>query len=112
MKLSVEKSHDQHKLFSLNLQGVKRQLGCNIAAILFLRITPSWLSPKSKVNFRLSLKNYIDMFEPIKSVQHHNSQICVLRSCTLFISLVWGKLFHNGPSKICGRQPLKDYGLL
>ena len=30
-------------------------------------------------------------------------------------SLVWDKAFKNGPSKICGRQPLKNlkgYGLL
>ena len=28
---------------------------------------------------------------------------------------IWGKIFKNGPSKICGRQPLKKlkgYGLL
>ena len=22
--------------------------------------------------------------------------------------LIWGKVFTNGPSKICGRQPLKN----
>ena len=28
---------------------------------------------------------------------------------------IWGKVFRNGPSEICGRQPLKNskwYGLL
>ena len=28
---------------------------------------------------------------------------------------IWGKVFKSGPSKICGRQPLKNlrgYGLL
>ena len=29
--------------------------------------------------------------------------------------IIWDKVFKNGPSKICGRQPLKNlkgYGLL
>ena len=32
-----------------------------------------------------------------------------------FFSNIWDKVFKNGPSKICGRQPLKNskgYGLL
>ena len=31
------------------------------------------------------------------------------------VSIIWDKVFKNGPSKICGRQPLKSlkgYGLL
>ena len=35
---------------------------------------------------------------------------------TVFLNCIkWGKVFKNGPSKICGRQPLKtlkEYGLL
>ena len=30
-------------------------------------------------------------------------------------SFIWGKVFKNGPTKICGRQPLKklkEHGLL
>ena len=33
----------------------------------------------------------------------------------LKVSLIWDKVFKNGPSKVCGRQPLKNlkgYGLL
>ena len=22
---------------------------------------------------------------------------------------IWGKVFKNGPSRICGRQPIKDF---
>ena len=32
-----------------------------------------------------------------------------------WLQLIWVKVFKNGPSKICGRQPLKNlkgYGLL
>ena len=25
--------------------------------------------------------------------------------------LIWDKVFKNGPSKICGRQPLKNFSL-
>ena len=35
--------------------------------------------------------------------------------CHIFVHNVWEKVFKNGPSKICGRQLLKDlkeYGLL
>ena len=31
------------------------------------------------------------------------------------MSVIWDKVFKNGPGKICGRQPLKNlegYGLL
>ena len=34
---------------------------------------------------------------------------------TIFSEHIWDKLFKNGPSKICGRQPLKNlkgYGVL
>ena len=66
---------------------------------LFLKLN---LGPRSKVSFRLSLRNYIDMSEPITSVLHHNSQACVLRKYeALFISLMWDKVLKNGPSKIC-----------
>ena len=33
---------------------------------------------------------------------------------TIFSEHIWDKVFENGPSKICGRQPLKNlkgYGL-
>ena len=41
-------------------------------------------------------------------------KILVLKKCEM-ISFIWDKVFKNGPSKICGRQPfkhLKGYGLL
>ena len=36
-------------------------------------------------------------------------------TCRLMFNFTWDKVFKNGPSKICGRQPfkkLKGYGLL
>ena len=38
----------------------------------------------------------------------------VFSSCIEKLKNIWDKVFKKGPSKICGRQPLKDlkgYGL-
>ena len=42
------------------------------------------------------------------------NQAAILQRVYL-IEIIWDKVFKNGPSKICGRQPLKNlkgYGLL
>ena len=42
-------------------------------------------------------------------------QVCEnIRSLLFVLFHIWGKVFKNGPSKICGRQPLKHlkgYGM-
>ena len=32
-----------------------------------------------------------------------------IRLMALFLGIIWDKVFKNGPSKICGRQPLKRF---
>ena len=53
----------------------------------------------------------------LKSLKKLNSLVNVnLWNCEVWIRKnKWDKVFKNGPSKVCGRQPLKNlkgYGLL
>ena len=54
------------------------------------------------------------------SFLHHLNSVFLLitgksSNCLLSANIIWDKVFKNGPSKICGGQPLKNlkgYGLL
>ena len=50
-----------------------------------------------------------------KLIQNMNDLFLVVVFILKLICFIWDKVFKNGPSKICGRQPLKNlkgYGLL
>ena len=44
-----------------------------------------------------------------KSTSTH-THVCAHISADMPTTYIWVKVFKNGPSKICGRQPLKNLG--
>ena len=58
---------------------------------------------------------YSSLSMPNWRILQKNQQISIWKKTNKIWSDKWDKVFKNGPSKICGRQPLKNlkgYGLL
>ena len=58
----------------------------------------------------LIISSHTAIIEFNKLIQIVTSEINMINTW----SIIWDKVFKNGPSKICGRQPLKnlkEYGL-
>ena len=55
------------------------------------------------------------LWQEYREWEHVEQEICIIKLCIICIICVqhqpiaiWVQVFKNGPSKICGRQPLKN----
>ena len=100
LNLSWEQSQDTgkaHRIFDLILSG---QI-----------LNYSWTNYESRNKYEV----YVDLGAKADykiwhmiSQKYSNSDFCCQRTL-FFTKFIWDKVFKNGTSKICGRQPLKNF---
>ena len=64
-------------------------------------ISPQFLT---RIGFMAFQIRFGPLVNPFTVVIHHNANLCPLQKNMV----KWVMILRNGPSKICGRQPLKN----